>query len=302
MRIALLSAFPIFEGSVGGAELSDYAMMREGFQRGHTIVQVAPQAVRPEEHDVSIVANFRTAMGHPVWPHSAMLEATQRVPTVFYVHDVPYCHHQLHYPMQPKCLACPNGDKTRTLLESAALCVFLSPLHVERLAKSQPWIEQLPRHLTPSPIDVEHYRDRQSLRVPGTVLGVNALLQFKGAANVLEYVKEHPELQFTFVGGTHIEPSELPRHAVYLGGRLPSQMPDLYSQSEAYIALPSTLDPFSRSIAEARLCGVKRFVRNENIGACSYPQWGLKDEAEFVEWIAEAPVRFWEAIEKEVGV
>lgn len=303
MRVGFVSAFPVFAAlGGGGAEMSDYAMIREGFKRDHQIQQVLNlEAMAMGGFDCLILANYRTNRGEPVWSMPLLIEGVQKTPTIIYNHDIPMCHHQLWYPAAERCKTCPNGDRTRALLESAVLNVFLSPLHVRRLAETQPWIDDLARFLTPSPIDVKFYRDRNSLRVPGTVLGINSLTPLKGGPKVLEYVKEHPELQFAFVGESAYPQAGLPKNATWLGPRPPAQMPDLFSQHDIFLHLPPSLDPFSRSITEARLCGIKKFVRNDNIGACSYNEWRLNDQT-FRDWIAGAPRRFWEAVEQAVGI
>ena len=131
-------------------------------------------------------------------------------------------------------------------------------------------------------------------KMPGTVLGVNSLLPYKGRANVLKYAAEHPELRFRFAGAAEGE-GGLPANAEYLGPVTETRLKQLYAESEGFIHLPATPQPCERSCIEAKLSGC-RMIINGMVGISSYPEWRLPD-TEFAKWLSESAAKTWETLE-----
>lgn len=294
MRIAWLTDYNPMEASAAGGALSDRACVIEGIKRGHSFDVVNKdtlKAIGIANFDLMIISNAH------FFDLNELLQASRIVPYIFYSHDYwPLCQYKLFYAMQEKCKHCKNLPFTRQLLLNSILNIFLSPLHLEAWSYAIPELKDHAHHLHVSPVDTELFHPIEGVkRIPNSVLGINSLVRFKGASKVLEYVREHPELIFTFVGAKD-EDINLPGNAVFTGYVANSTLPEFYSQAEHFIHLPTNIMPCERTVIEAMLCEVPKLILNENVGVASYSEFKLKGE-EFRQWIANSPKRFWDRIE-----
>ena len=239
MRILWLSDFNICAEQGGGGELSDHACYKEGLRRGHELLLGTPEYTKYDavgESDLLVVSNASR------FDRGFLRDATSKVPYVFYAHDYfPLCTWRLHFPGLERCRCCPNLGFARGFVMGSALNIFLSPLHREAWLKAIPELADRPYHLHPSPVDVECFKPLGLPRVPNSVLVINAL-PFKGSKNVADYAREHPELTFTMIGARD-DSIEWPENCYHLGFIPYSRLPEMYSQTEAFLELPNTPQP-----------------------------------------------------------
>jgi hypothetical protein len=294
VRIAWLTDYNPMEASAAGGALSDRACIVEGIKRGYKFEVVNKDTLRTvgiANFDLMVISNAH------FFNLNELYQASRLIPYVFYSHDYfSLCQFKLFYPMEEKCKSCKSLPFTRQLLLNSALNIFLSPLHLEAWSYAIPELKDHPYHLHVSPVDVELFKPVEGVkRISNSVLGVNSLVRFKGASKVLEYVRGHPELVFTFIGAKD-EDIVLPSNAHFLGYVANSTMPELYSQAEYFLHLPQNASPCERTAIEAKLCGVPKLILNENVGVTSYPEFNLPIER-FRDWIKNSPKRFWDKIE-----
>lgn len=294
MRIAWLTDYNPMEVSAAGGALSDRACVIEGIKRGHSFDVVNKdtlKAIGIPNFDLMIISNAH------FFDLNELLQASKLLPYIFYSHDYwPLCQYKLFYPMEEKCKHCKSLPFTHHLLLNSFLNIFLSPLHLEAWSFAIPELKDHPHHLHVSPVDIELFHPIEGAkRIPNSVLGINSLVRFKGASKVLEYVRAHPELTFTFVGAKD-EDINLPSNAHFYGYVANSTLPEFLSQAEYFVHLPQNPMPCERTVIESKLCGVPKLILNENVGVASYPEFNLPTE-EFRTWIKESPKRFWNKIE-----
>lgn len=281
----------------GGAEMSDKLTILEGLRRGHDVRVIlppqgdGPQAVNVLGCDATVVSNSF------FFPPEIIEMLVTRNKTIFYLHDyAPTCKYKLFYPLADRCLnRCPVSTYASTLLSKAALLVWLSPLHRAAWLRKHPELECVPHHLHPSPIDLAPFEEAEKRvqKKPGTVIGVNALAPYKGGENVLKYAGEHPELQFTFIGGPE-EGVKLPDNCRAVDRVDYGRMPGLLARHEYAILRPRSPQPYERFPVEARAAGCKVLL-NDLVGCTSYPFW--PDWAATKTATRESPGKFWDAVE-----
>jgi len=294
-RILWLSDLPM---GMGGAASTDERIVKEGLRRGYDMSVILPQhGSIPAEADLLIVSN---AAG---FPESQLSRACGRTPYVVFLHDYwPLCKWRLYYSAMPKCRRCKNKALALRLLSQSKLIFWLSPLHRQYWLKSCPELEERPHALIPPCVDPEPFEKCRSSTVKlssddKSALGVNCLLDFKGRENVVKYAREHPEINFTFVGGSDIPPELLPPNCRYVGPKPSSEMPKLYATHTCFIHLPSTPQPGERTVLEAYFSGAK-LILNELVGILSYNlDWS--DRPSVKRFVLEAPRRFWQEVERE---
>ncbi|MCK5615614.1 hypothetical protein KAR91_77835 [Candidatus Pacearchaeota archaeon] len=269
MKIALLNDLPGMAPNVGsGAELSIRAMALEGYRRGHEIDFFTPQNLTKqlEGYDLAILKNV-TAF------NEKQFQEVFQLPYVAWPSDYYNCpKYRLYYPMQEKCKTCSTSEIARQILLSSILNIFLSPLHQEAYEFVVPEVKDTETLLSPPYVDPKVFNPVEGVpRLKGTTISINTLLTFKGAQNAVQYASEHPEMTFNFVGGANDGwDDQLPSNAFYFSYAEQSALPALYSQASFYLELPDTPQPYNRTIAEAVLCGVPKFIVNKNVGAMSY--------------------------------
>ncbi len=281
----------------GGGQMNDKGMLIKGFQRNHSIDIITPNniSLKPvEKYDLLILSNVMS------FPRPYLKQVTQKKPYVFFHHDYNFCNHRLFFPMQQKCIGCINREFWLDIYMNAKSHIFLSPLHHKAYLFAYPELKKFKEITIPSCMEVDNWKpDTNYERLPGTVVGVNCLEEFKGRKLIERYVAEHPELSFTFVG-TSDNPLPFP-NCQYIGFVINEELPKLYSQHEYFIHLPTSVEPFGRVNAEAKLCGCK-IITNENNGAFSYEFMKDTNLDNTRKLLSLASLSFWEEIENVMGV
>lgn len=294
MRIAWITDYNPFDVTPGGGALSDKACIIKGMQTGHTIDIISSDALGAAgiaNYDLMVVSNaFKINFNE-------LLHATKILPYVMYLHDYwPLCTYHLYYPMTQKCKVCSNLSVTLELLLNSKLNIYLSPLHLDAWSYVIPELKEHPHYLHVSPVDTELFRHIEGVqRIPNSVLMVNSLLDYKGAENTLKHITDHKDLAFTHIGAKD-DKYPLPHNVGVYGYVAPSTLPEFYSQAESFLFLPNTPQPCTRTVIEAKLCGVPKLILNDLVGVASFPEFKLQGD-EFRQWIAESPYRFWLAVE-----
>ncbi len=277
--------------SLGGAELNDRGHVMEGWRRGHEVEVCTADSfdtVARGDFDLAVVSNVAS------FPQAQVRAIAEAGDYVVFHHDfLSICRYRLHFPQLDRCrdMRCEAAEVWGPVVENAELNVALSPLHEEVLERHHgdgaDWVH-VPSSIDPKPfIQVREEGNDRS----GTLV-VNPA-EFKGKEKVLEWVGEHGDERFTFLGD--IDENVLPSNCS-VRDRVPyGQMPDVYGEFERVLHLPETVDPFCRVVTEAALAGCE-VVTNRNVGATSYDWFGdLEDTATAV---TNAPDEFWDAVEE----
>lgn len=278
--ITWLQDYYIFDPKMlGGGILTDRNIIMEGLKRGHNTI-----LVNPETWDEDVVLDSELVVISITKRFTKdQINIATKVPYVIFNHDY-FCRWILHYPMLEKCKKCKYLDKN-LYLNSEAM-IWMSPAHRDAWIFAFPEIEDHEYMLTPSALDVDRFYSKE--KIHNTAVACNQTL-YKGFYNVLSYIKEHPEMTFYIYGEVH-NPDLYPSN-VNLLGRIPyKSVPDVLSDKEYAVHLPSNIQPSERFAVEAIASGCKP-VFNENVGIMSYGK-------DVVELARNSAKNFWDELEK----
>ena len=299
MKVAWVADFNPFAGEGSGAELSEKVVIEEGIKKGFDISLCLPNTPAMNEvhkADLAIIGNASR------FPQQYLAKISETTEYCVFLHDMfPICSYRAFFPDLKKCkTTCPNLDFTKKLLLNSSLNIFLSPLHYRVWCRVIPELKNIEHYLHVPTVKIKPIDGVQ--RIPNSVVGINVLWTFKGVENVLAYATEHPELTFTFYGGTDNPKilNTLPKNCVAMGRIPQEEMPGIYSQAQSFIHLPSYVMAAERTVIEAKLCKVPSLILNKLVGVVSYPQFKKLDYGDFVKWVGNSANRFWKAVEKEV--
>ena len=285
MKIAWLQDLDPFT-HYGGAQQTDKEHIIAGFKLGHEIEIVLPGGAIPPS-DLTIISN---AQGFPI-------ELLSKIPTkyIFFLHDYwGLCKWRLHYPMLEKCKNCYLKPRFLPLLQKSLLNIFLSPLHRESWLFTYPELESHNFALIPSPINVSEFCDLHQERAG--MLAIHAGLKFKGYDRFKEFAEERHPLPIDLIGDIE---GPLPPNVKSIEGVPYYEMNALYNKYETFVHLPTTPQPFERTVAEAYLSGCK-VITNGNVGALSW-EFFNKGRNEVARALSSSSKKFWTEIELAVG-
>jgi len=298
LKIAWIADFNPFTGEGSGAELSEKAVIEEGIKKGYSIDLCLPNTPAINEvhkADLVIIGNAQH------FPQQYLAKVSETTEYVMFLHDQwPHCVYRAFYPDLEKCkTTCPYLSFTKKMLLNSSLNIFLSPLHYSVYQRGIPEIKDVEHYLhVPTvkmePVDVP--------RMSNSVIGINVLYSFKSKDNVLAYATKHPELTFSFYGGTD-DPkisNKLPKNCVAMGHIPQEEMAGIYSQAQSFIHLPSYVMAAERTVIEAKLCGVPKLILNKLVGVTSYKQFRNLNRDDFAKWVGNSAGRFWKAVERVV--
>lgn len=290
MRITWLQDYDIF-AFPGGAEMNDAAHFAAGLRRSHDIKLLMPQMAfyKPELLIVSNCINF---------DRKRLADMVNAVPTVFFFHDYIFCKYRLFYPAADKCQSCKFAKYWKDLYLKAKLLIWLSPLHREVTLKAMPELESSKYALVPSAINPDLFLFAESSKrfEASTYLTVNTLAPYKGRDNIIKFANAHPEIQIHAIAAEILD--KVPGNITLIPVAGYNQMPALYSQYKTYLELPTTPQPFNRTVIEARLSGCS-VITNELLGAASYG-WFKCDGPVIADQLRSAPDLFWKNIEEAI--
>ena len=296
IKVAWICDYNQFAGEGSGAELSEKAVIEEGIRKGYSIDLVLPNTPAINEvHRADLVIIGSTTR----FSRQYLAKVSETTEYVMFLHDMsPICSWRAFYPDLPKCKkTCPNLDFTKKLLLNSSLNIFLTPLHYRVWCRVIPELKNIEHYLHVPTVKIKPIDGVQ--RIPNSVVGINVLWSFK-AGNVLAYATEHPELTFTFYGGTDNPKivNELPKNCVAMGRVAQEEMAGIYSQAQSFIHLPSHVMAAERTVIEAKLCKVPSLILNRLVGVVSYPEFKKLNYDDFADWAGNSANRFWQKIEK----
>jgi len=287
MRILWLQDYDIFSFQ-GGAEMNDAIHFAEGMRRGHDMKLI--NASSPFwQADLLIISNCVS------FDKTRIANMVKSTPTVFFHHDYIFCKYRLYYPMIEFCGKCENAKFWLELYLQAKLNIWLSPLHREATLVALPELTESKYALVPSAIKPEPFINHPDLPRLDAFLSVHSLMPFKGMDNMLNFAALHPENQFHVINPEQIQ---VPGNMRIIPPVTYNEMPKLYHSYKYYIELPSTPQPFNRTVAEAKLSGCK-VITNKLMGAASW-DWFKEDSETMATHLLDAPNKFWTAIEEAV--
>ena len=269
---------------LGGAQQTDKAHILYGIKRGHEIEIMLPTSPSDltQWADIVIVSN---ASSFPI----KLFEELQK-PYVFFIHDYwPLCKYRLFYSMLDKCKDCSSRKGWLPVFLKSKLNIWLSPMHRKSWLFAYPELRNRPFHLSPSPVNPELFFDMELER--SGVLAIHSHLEYKGRVRFLEYAEEHKDTQITLVGANPNDPT-LPSNVTAIQFVPPYDMNALYNRHEVFLHLPTTPQPFERTIAESWFAGCK-VIGNKNIGAL---EW-IQNKEQFKSLLKDSSENFWKAIE-----
>lgn len=272
-RVAWVQDF----SKVGGAELSNYEVVRVGESIGYDIIGVTPSLfdARALQHaDVVVVNNCFEFSGPQLNTLREFLHE-KRVPYVKYEHD----YRELR-----------RLNISRPLFRDASLVVFISPRHRDLHAASLGW-EAVERSIClPLAMNPDAYKPAKGVKREKGLTLVPAIKKVE--PKVMEqYLHDNPGRDLLIVGQCQ---APLPIDRVKFVKHTPApEMPKLYSRCEFVLHQPRQEWAGERIFFEAMLCGCTP-VTNERVGHAS---WGndLKGKT-LARRLKQAPMDFWRAV------
>ena len=281
----------------GGSEQNDKAVIEAGIKKGYSINIITPQTpyVDFANFELLIISNCNQ------FDINRLVDITQKIPSVLFHHDFQFHKFQLWFSGTEEDKKCIDR-RWEILLKNAKLNIFLSPLHYQNYLKVfdkellEPHIE------VPSCINIDDWKPNPDIKIiPNTCVCVNSLYGFKGKDQVIEYIKNHPDIKFTMVGDNP-ENTQLPENAELVGRLNNQQLKELYQKSESFLHLPIS-GPFDRTPIEYKLCNPNgKLILNSRVGCMSYKSIFKDDGKIDIEGIKkllkDAPNMFWGGIEK----
>lgn len=257
MKVAWIQDMDPFTDA-GGAQQTDKSHILFGIRNGHEVEVILKDQFYDDNIDLTVVSNAQS--------FSTEFLNSLRIPYVIFLHDYwGLCRYRLFYPMQDKCRSCYLKDRFLLFLQNSALIIWLSPLHRESWLFTYPELKEHKHTIIPSAINVDLFYNLEQER--HGVLAINAGLKFKGVSRFREWAEEHRDVNIDLVGSID---ELLPNNVHSINFVPPLKMNGLYNKYQKFIHLPTTPQPFERTVAEAYLAGCE-IIGNRNIGALSFP-------------------------------
>lgn len=257
----------------GGAELSNFIVVRAGNNCGFDIVGITPVNFDIEilkQSDIAVINNFFEFTEEQ---KNILVEYlyTSKKPYIKYEHD----HREIARPAF-----------SSRLFGCSSLSVFISPSQMERHKR----IINTDKSLAlPLAIDTEKFvntskdRNAESIFVPSFD---------KCKINALKFMSENANKKYTIIG--HIDSVHINECSVLQPCSL-EKIVQLYNEHSNVLHVPDKPGGGERVIFEAVLCGCN-VICNENASHSSWDFW--KNEKELRKRLNSAPYEFWKLVEK----
>ena len=289
MKCIFLQDYDVFTYK-GGAEMNDRRVIEAGLKLGidFNFVFGGSNDIPPGE--AFIISNSVS------FTSKVIQEIANTGKAIFFIHDYAFCKYRLFFPMADKCRVCSSVKLWEDIYMKALKLIFLSPLHRDVHYDAMPALKDKPYAIIPSTIDISNFdfRNGAIAKLPNTACSVNTLLPFKGADNIIEYIKKHPEIQFDIISDNPAD-YVLPSNAILHPRVAWENIQNFYAAHEFYVELPSTPQPFNRTFIEAKLSGCK-IITNELSGAFSYPELRNGSIDDINKILLDAPNKFWREV------
>jgi glycosyltransferase involved in cell wall biosynthesis len=301
----------------GGGEMISRRLIESGRARGHDIRVTSVRPGRRAFHDrpdltllIDVFNHGHTLRSLGAWRTfgGAFLErACAGAPFVHLTNayvdvcNLPYlpccgqstesCPHK-PLPLVERLLLRDFGDRcfasfplVRRLYESAALNVFLSPLHRRVTEQTLGAVLSPPSFVLKPLIDTRMFRNTGGPR-DVEYLFVGVISEAKGLAAMRERYRGS---DIHLIG--RLAPGATLDFGRYLGPLPYVQIPHWMNRAQNFVFLPRWPEPQGRVVVEAALCGC-RLVVNDNVGAVSF-DFNLSDASNYT----DAEALFWNTVE-----
>lgn len=268
----------------GGAELSCDTAIRVGTDCGFEIEMLTPREGASTIFDAMIRADVSVL--NNLWEFApgqvdAVRRATGRgLPYVKWEHD----HRELT-----------RLPFSGPLFRAAALCVFLSPAHLER-HRAALELEPAKCVALPLAIDPDAYAAPAGVERAAATALVSNVRNFKTWHRLQAFIHTRPETVFTVLtdNGCPVQGPNVKIHSI----ASPGEMPRIYAQHETLVHLLDGLGAGERVIFEAALCGC-RVVSDDHAGHMTWKR-DLSDGAGLRDWLRAASYEFWRHVDRVV--
>jgi len=251
MKILIVTDYSL-EHTKGGAQRSNDIIIKKGVELGHDITVFNYDSdlnLLTQEYDHVISSNLERING--LYPSIVTWLASLQN------------HSRLEH---DKCSYL-NPEQRKSIFSNCVNTFFLSQYH-QHLFESYYGSYFKNIRIVADPIDVETFCDKNKTR-EDKILNVGFMHNLKGTETFFNYAISNPNIEFVVAGWgspcfEHVAKT-LP-NVNFLGTVDYSSMPDLYNKYTKLFYVPFIEEPFCRSVAEARLCGME-VITNNNIGS-----------------------------------
>lgn len=302
---------------IGGAELSNFTVVRMGRRLGHEIFVVTPQDFKPEAllaADVIILNGFY-AFSETQLRHLYYVLYEEQVPYVRYEHD----HREVSGGTIRLLNRRPFLGFARRLFHRSILNIFISPLHHAEFIKALGEdIREHPNYLLPPAVDPGHFRtvgdvERVETRMVSTT---GQLLQRKGLLEVMNLAASRPNMEIWVYTKPWDSVISLLKNRANIKVFDPvdyEKLPAVYSGAGIVVHLPEFYEDCGRTPVEGALCGCQVFS-NAATGAMTFDFWerfgtiqwnedrrciaSITDRGGFADYLLQGQAGFWKAVEE----
>ena len=280
---------------LGGASISNSLMIKEGEDRGHTIVFQDYKTFNQEEledMDLVVLSNINMFQKkHIQW-------VIDNKPFVKYEHDYCFCKFR-NVRCEEQCpVICKPAEIFEDLFMKSKLNIFISKLQQDiynRFFNNLLFRNAL---ILPPPIDTKLYFADKKLQKKDTYLYLGLIAEHKGVAEIIEEGLRLKQLGKTvvFAGkGVHkVLMERIKENFKYLGEIEHEDVPKLLRQYQHFFVAPKMRETFGIVVLEAILsgCNIVRFKNSKEMGIDSY-----RDIKTIVELGNNSKHIFWNKIE-----
>lgn len=283
---------------IGGAELSNLAIIQKGNDLGFEITQDNLEDYKVTKHLIKssdlVILNGLVNCNYEFRLIDWLIKS--RKPYVRWEHDYGFCTRRSVYCFtDPKLGNCCNATRYHAyqkLYANSSLNIFNSPFHLK--IHHEFYGNALePALVLPPPIRVDKIRVKD--KKEGTVAFVGRLNKMKGADEFYQYVVSQPDAAFFICGENQIR-KNLPDNVHVLGEIPHEEVLELLGWCQKFFFKPFWTEPSGRAAMEAFLSGCQMIVNNR-VGITSFDFYP-HDLPKAKNAVAESPALFWDHIRK----
>jgi len=271
-KILWISDFSLWQYPYGGAEITDSLLIKRGKKLIANITPVLCDSVNKVNIDDSELIILSNNFNLSLRNRDYIMRDKK------YICLVQDCGRWMN-----TCLQTPD------LLKNSILNIYMSPGQRDIYLKHFP--EQ--KHVCIPPTVPDIFKNKNTER-EDKILFVGFLHEGKGIGNVINYAKNNPK-KIDFYGYCQsdkwLKAIEWLGNTTFKGGISMESLPEVYNRYKYYIHLPNIYESFSRTTAEALLCGCQ-LIHNGNLGILSY----YFDTKGLREAVTQSDIKFWNTV------
>jgi len=272
MKILWITDHTLDTRPAGGAELTDFFMIKEAEKQGMKVDYALPSTINDmnfSKYDLFVLSNnvlFSEQQREKIYDHKYIV----------------FCHDALGWRE--------FYQRKRYIFDKSILNIFLSPLH-------KAVFKEVENSICVPPYIPKRFAMSKMNKNNKVVYAGNIWDGTKGVKQLYEYIINHPRMTFDFYYhralDSWIDVLKNLENVSLKGHISHNEMHMIFNQYEYFIHLPTKIEAFGRAVGEAYLCGCK-IIGNSNIGAFSY-EWS-RYRSYFREKTLNSPQVFWENI------